>query len=370
MARRKSTPWDTRKFENTHQIGGIRIARMAPDFGGDTENGVRVALVDTGSPLRFVVALDRAGDIFDASYNQHNIAYLTPNGLNPPNPAFNQNLDWLHNWPGGLLTSCGPLYIGHPQEIDGEQYGLHGRISNQPAKVEMCLNPDLHAGRREMLLSMLIRDSKQFGPTFEVRRQIQCVLGEPRIMLYDQITNRGDQPVPHNWLYHVNLGYPMLDEGARFIYRGKSEYWQMPDQPEKPLSKAALNRLKRVPAGLKEHRGFGERGLVVEVKPDRNGDCHVGLINNKLGLGFELSYPAEQLPRVANWQHYSPDGCYVSGIEPFNGSLFGYDNDKHPKAKLTIKPGQTLRYRMTIQVHEGRDALQKFAKYDGQVTAL
>jgi hypothetical protein len=248
-------------------------------------------------------------------------------------------------------------------------YGLHGRISNQPAKVEMVLNPDLHAGRREMLLSMVIRDSKMFGPTFELRRQIQCVLGEPRIMLYDQIINRGDTAQPHNWLYHINFGYPMLDKGARFIYRGKAQHWNLPDAPEKPLSSAALNKLKRVTDGLPEHAAFGERGMIIDVKPDRNGECHVGMINNKLGLGIELTYPKKCLPRIANWQHYGPKGCYITAVEPFNGSLLGYDNDDYDKAKITLKPGQSVRYQVCITIHDNREALQKLAKHDGEVIA-
>src|SRR5688500_8357271 len=78
--------FDTTKFENVHQVGGIRTATLdgpGPGVGGQ---GSRGALVDTGSGLRFTVALDRGGDIVDASYNQFGLAYRSPVGLVPPNP--------------------------------------------------------------------------------------------------------------------------------------------------------------------------------------------------------------------------------------------------------------------------------------------
>ena len=76
--------YDPNKFENIHQIGGIRT--------GTLDSGVRVALLDTGAGLRFTVALDRGGDIVDARYNQFALAYLTPNELLPPSHAYHLSL--------------------------------------------------------------------------------------------------------------------------------------------------------------------------------------------------------------------------------------------------------------------------------------
>jgi len=366
-ARKKSNAGiDVNKFENIHQIGGIRTAVMAPAFGGSTDSGCRVALVNTGSGLRFTVALDRGGDIVDASYNQHSLVYLSPNDLKPPSHAFHRDFDWLANWPGGLVTTCGPHTIGGPHAEDGIESGLHGRYSNNPAKLEMLINPDLRQGKTEMLLSMVVRDSFVFGPVFEIRRQIRCVLGVPQITILDEVTNVGDRKVAHNWLYHVNTGYPLLDEGAKFVYRGKAKYWQLPEPP-KPPSNAALNRMKRATGGRADHAGINEKGMVVEVPPDRKGLCHVGIINRKLGLGLELEYSPKCLPRVANWQHYGPRGCYVGGIAPFNGSLMGKDNDSFHAAVQHLRPGQTKKYELTFKVHSTAAGIAKLAAHDGEV---
>jgi hypothetical protein len=352
--------FNTTRYENPLQMGGIRL--------GTLDHGGRVALIDTGSGLRFTVALDRGGDIIDAAYNQHALAFLTQVPLRAPGHAYNRGFDWLRNWPGGLVTTCGPQHIGGPSPSDTDQStSLHGRYSNLPAEVEMALNPDLHRGRREMLLSLVVRDAKMFGPVLEVRRQIQCTLGEPAIHLYDHVINRGDQPVPHHWLYHVNLGYPLLDEGSRLIYRGNARYFQVP-APKAALSDEQCRGMKRVPAPLPEHAGTGERGFVVEAVPDAAGQCRIGLVNDRLGLGVSVDFPADVLPRFANWQHYGPAGCYVTGLEPFSGSLMGVHQDTHPRANQVLEPGQSIRYQVTVRVLNSPQAIAELEPWDGPVT--
>jgi len=350
------------RFENALQMGGIR--------SGALDNGARVAWVETGSGLRFLVALDRGGDIVDARHLQHNLTYLTPNGILPPEPFRNSGFEWLRGWPGGLVTTCGPETIGGPRPQTGGTSGLHGRFSNLPATVESILQPDPHRGRHEMALNLIIRDTRMFGPNFEIRRRIACTLGRPEIRIEDTVTNRADTRAGHHWLYHCNLGHPLLAPGARFIYRGRAEYWELPPTDDgailRPLGPKQMNRLKRVPAPLKEHAGANERGLLVEVEPDKKGLCHIGLINPKLGLGLEIEYPARQLPRLANWQHYAAD-CYVSALEPFHGSLLGKPHDQSRLTDTSLAPGQSRRYRITLRVHCGTAALKSLAAHDGPV---
>lgn len=370
-ARRKpASSFDPNKFENVHQIGGIRTGTLdAPGAGGGA--GVRVALVDTGAGLRFTVALDRGGDIIDASYNQFGLAYLSPNGLRPPNPAYHQGVEWLRGWAGGLLTTCGPEYIGGPRMEAGGQTSLHGRFSSSPAIVETLRNPDPQRGRMDMELGLIVRDSRVFGPVYEIRRTLRCTLGQPEIVLEDEVTNRGDTPSAHHWLYHCNLGYPLLDRGTRFIYRGRAQCWVVPPPAGQdivqPISAAAMNRLKSVPSALPEHAGGGERGLIVSAEPEADGMCRVGLINDRLKLGLEFIYPAKALPRMAHWQHYGPNGSYVSGLEPFHGSLLGRARDRHPSVDSMLAPGESRTYSLRLRVLPTPAELRRLASCDGPI---
>ena len=141
----RAITFDTNKFENIHQIGGIRTGTLdSHPLGGP---GGRVALVDTGAGLRFTVALDRGGDIVDARFNQHALAYLTPNGLVLPNRAHQTGIEWIYGWAGGLVTTCGPQYMGGPREEDGVKTSLHGHYSNLPAAVEQTIGVAAPEGR-------------------------------------------------------------------------------------------------------------------------------------------------------------------------------------------------------------------------------
>ena len=258
--------------------------------------------------------------------------------------------------------------MGGPRTEDGYETGLHGHHSNTPAAVEMVINPDPHRGRHEMLITMTVRDTCMFEPAIEVRRTIVATLGVPEIRLFDEVTNRGNTRSAHHWLYHVNLGYPLLNAGAQFVFKGRARYIQAPAPRGKGPTEAELNRMKKAVGNLPAHAGSGERCLIVEQPGDRRGEAHVGLVNSALGLGIELSYPTEALPRLTNWQHFGPRGTYVSALEPFSGSLLGKANDDHPTAEQYLRPGQTRRYQLTIRVLDTPAALRALVRHDGAVT--
>ncbi len=352
------------KFEHPAQCGGILTGTIdhPQPCGGQS---CRVAFVDTGAGLRFVVALDRGGDIVQAAWNEHNLAFLTPNGYKPPNPAYNVDEDWLNGWPGGLVTTCGPAYIGGPRIEDQQQTSLHGHYSNIPAAVESIINPDPQRGRLDMSLTLVIRDSRFYGPTYEIRRVIRCTLGQPTIDIADEVTNRCDTKRAHNWLYHCNLGYPLLDEGSRFIYRGKAELWQ----PEGvTYSDAQLMALKTASGPRDDRTGsLSDVFFIEDDQADADGLRHVGLVNDKLGFGLELAFPLKELPRLGNWQHFGPRGAYVTGLEPFNGSLVGKDNESHPKARVFLKPGESKQYHLTLRVLRGKQEIAELEQFDGVI---
>lgn len=325
-------------FENPLQLGGIRTGTL-DDPQPLGRPGCRVALVDTGSGLRFTVAIDRGGDIVDAVYNDCPLAFLTPNGLKRPEEAYQHDTAWLRSWPGGLVTTCGPMHIGAPIAGDATAQGLHGHHSNTPAAVLSVCNPDPTRGRRDMAIAMTIRDSRMFGPTIEVRRQIRSGLGESRIEITDEVTNLGDEPTPHHWLYHINLGYPLLAPGATLQLPGREEmrWGDLKEDPDLDW--------RTVPAPLQAHHGSGEGGIV--LIPERDAEPAVAtLANVERNLTLEVRFRSDQLPRIAHWRHYGPRGSYVCGIEPFAGKLL----PDQPDDGAPLEPGETRRYDLQILV--------------------
>jgi hypothetical protein len=143
--------------------------------------------------------------------------------------------------------------------------------------------------------------------------------------------------------------------------------WSKPNEPVKPLTERQLHTQKRVPDPLADHAGAGERGVLLDIAGDRKGRAHAGLINTRLGLAVEMTYPVKQLPRLANWQHFGPRGSYVTGLEPFSGSLFGKEADDHPTAEQYLEPGASRQYDLTLAVLTDKSAISQLTDHDGPV---
>jgi hypothetical protein len=177
------------------------------------------------------------------------------------------------------------------------------------------------------------------------------------------------------FIYHVRDGEALwlTIDGVtqRRIYRGLTQYWVVPPPPGQdivqPLAAAAMNALKRVPAALSEHAGAGERGLIVETEPDADGLCRIGIVNERIQLGLEVSYRPEQLPRMAHWQHYGPRGAYATALEPFYGSLLGSARDRHPLVHAKLEPGESRRYQLGLRVLPTWAACEQLIAFDGPV---
>ena len=136
---------------------------------------------------------------------------------------------------------------------------------------------------------------------------------------------------------------------------------------EPPQDERVLGGYLTVPDPLPEHAAAGSRGLIVDINCDSQGVAHCGLANPNLQLGVELTYSAQSLPRLANWQHYGPRGSYVCALEPFSGSLWGKQQDKHPLAAQWLEPGQTKNYDLTITVHADAPGIEKLLAQQGDL---
>ena len=204
------------KIGNIQQIGGIETSVL--DNG--SARGSRIAWVNTGSGLRYKVAIDRCLDIVDTFFNQHSLTWISHGGLTAPRPDANSGLEWLYSFAGGLVTTCGLTHVGGPESDETEVRGLHGRISNILAAVESIVQPDPASGNMDMSITAVIKESSVFGPHLELRRTITSTLGEPVIKICDEVINRGNTPCPHMLLYHCNFGWPLVDEATEIIYKG------------------------------------------------------------------------------------------------------------------------------------------------------
>lgn len=334
-------PWQD-KISNSHQLGGIETSVLDSGAG----KGVRIAWVDTGSGLRFKVVLDRSMDIADAFYNQYSLVWISHKGITPPDPSATTGAAWLDGFGGGLLTTCGLAHIGGPEKDDYGERGLHDRISHIPATIESIIQPDIRNGNHRMSITGRMLQSSVFGPHLELKRTISAQLGITKISIADEVTNLGNEPVPHMLLYHFNFGWPLIDEGTKIIWEGQ---WKSRGSKLDNLIFNAVSDIKTCKASIDEHNGNGESVAFIDIDPDSCGMCECAVYNPKIPLRVKLRFKKEQLPWLTNWQHWGKNE-YVMALEPGTNPPVGQSTARKNNDLIFIRPGETKVYETELEV--------------------
>ncbi|MFT3948375.1 MAG: aldose 1-epimerase family protein [Agriterribacter sp.] len=340
------------KISNHAQIGGIETSVL--DNG--LSRGTRIAWINTGTGLRYKVVLDRAMDIADAFFNQHSLAWLSHGGITAPQPFSNQGIDWLKTFAGGLVTTCGLSHTGGPENDEYGQRGLHGEISNLPAEIESVIQPDPAAGKLDMSITGVIKQSMALGPNLELRRNISSRLGSTFIRISDVVTNRGNLPAPNMLLYHCNFGWPLVDEGTDILWNGE---WQSREGAPNNKIFNRNNNFRKCPAPLDDHAGRGEEAAFIDIAEDEEGDCHCGLYNSRLGIAVALRFYKEELPWLINWQHWGKRE-YVTGLEPATLPPIGQAKARAENKLIYIEPGESKTYHLEIKVLHDKEEINHF----------
>jgi hypothetical protein len=342
-------PWKG-KISNHRQLGGIETSVI--DNGAS--RGTRIAWINTGTGLRFKVVIDRAMDIADAFYNQHSLTWLSHAGITSPQPFSHRGTDWLRTFGGGLLTTCGLSHVGGPETDEFGERGVHGLISNIQAEIESIIQPDPFSGKLEMSITGVVKETKIFGPSLELRRTISATLGQATIRIDDEVINRANTPAPHMILYHFNFGWPLVDKGTDILWKGT---WHSMEGDKADRIFKEGNEFKKCQDPLSQHSGTGEAVVAIDVTADQSGKCTCGLFNEKLGLAIAMRFHKNQLPWLTNWQHWGIDE-YVTGLEPGTNPPIGQAKARKENQLIFLEPGEKRTYDVELDVLEDEPAIK------------
>ncbi|MBM4155378.1 MAG: DUF4432 family protein [Lentisphaerae bacterium] len=321
------------------QLAGATSAVLDDGRG----RGVRVVDVDNGSGLSFQVLLDRGMDIGRATFRGIPLAYLTPVGVAHPAYYEPDGLRWLRSFGAGLMTGCGLSHVGAPEAEEGMRVdgplGLHGRLSNTPAETP-AVTGGWEDGRYRIRISGVLREASFFAENLECRRTISTAMGEDRIVLCDRITNRGVRPAPLMALYHINAGFPLLDEAATLAGRASGT---------RPRTKNAEDDLARWRVCQPPTAGYVEQCFYHDVEPDPDGMARMTLANAARGLAFEVAWRKAELPFFTQWKMMGRQE-YVMGLEPGNCHPDGQTAERANGTLRTLAPDEAVEHLVTISV--------------------
>lgn len=318
------------------QLASIR--RFVSDDGKG--RGMRVIEVNNGSGLSFSVYPDRGMDIGPASYKGTPLAWLACNGEVAPQFYDAAGIEWLRTWAGGLLTSCGLANVGGPGNVGGESHGLHGRLSHLPAEEVNTKASWQDDGTYSLRVRGRVRHSRVFGENLALTRRIATALGSAAIEVRDTITNNGFAPAPFMLLYHINLGWPLVDNNATL---------DMPRHKVVPQNDHAAAGLADWSSFTAPVPGFAEQVYYHTLPKNRQGLASARLVNKKLGIAFRVTYRVEELPYLIQWKQMG-QGEYVVGLEPANCLPEGQAQNAAKGILRTIAPGETIETLLTLSV--------------------
>ncbi len=352
-----------RRVGNIAQLGGIELLRHEEGHA----RGLRAIVIRTGSGLAFSVLPDRGMDVGLAEFAGAGLCWLPPKGLAGP-WHYEGDVDpyaWLRVGLGGLFNTAGLVSIGVPQEIDTSsfgftqrmtaRYGTHDRIAVTPAS-RFSFDEVWDDGRLLLRVDGVVRQDVAYGENLSLRRSYETELGSNTVRLTDTVTNEGWYETPHQLLYHFNLGYPLVDDGAELL--------MSVDEEPSPLDYSTDGesggdwRMVTPP-----QPGFTFEGYVLRPKAGVDGRIRLALVNRALrgGIGFYLSYEHRQLPTYLAW-HMMREGLYAIGLEPATNP-FGNPTELVAEGyPVMLPPRESRRYDLEFGVLVGAEEIDEFAE--------
>lgn len=298
-----------------------------------------------GKGLEMDVSLDRNADISSLSYKGINLSYLSPCGHVASSYYDDKGDGFLKSFTAGFLTTCGLTTFGSPSLDDGVELPLHGTIGNTPVSYSFY-----SVNENEILVQSLTKDETIFSHKLTLQRKIMMSLTSNRFILQDEITNRGDKATPLMLLYHMNLGYPFLDEELLLHIPSVSVRGRTPNAEE--TLETALKMEKPT-------IGYVERCYYHEMK----NRAHVYAFNKKLDTGIKLSFDANDFPCFTEWKMMGIRD-YVLGIEPGTNYPDGRARAKKEDALHFLAPGESKEFEIEIEIFERYEMYETLTKED------
>jgi hypothetical protein len=183
-----------------------------------------------------------------------------------------------------------------------------------------------------------------------LRRTIWQSLAEPDIGLSDHITNISDKPAPLMLLYHLNLGFPLIQEGSQLYVNAEKVY------PRDAAAKAGYDTWARYDAPTV---GYPEQVFFHHLKTNIHGFAQVLLVNEEGDFGLVLSWDTNNLPYFTQWKN-TRQGIYVCGLEPGNCIPEGQNAARKNGRLVMLEPGESIETYWALDILDGPGRIKPY----------
>ena len=299
------------KVGDLRQVASVR--RITLDDG--PERGVRALTFSTGGGLDFQVLSDRSMDIGPLWIGGVQIAWQSASGFAAPGllDAESEGGRGFNRGFSGFLVTCGMSHVRQPR--DG--HPLHGRLPYTPARVTAC-GEDWNAAEPLLYAEGEAVEAAYGVGALRLRRRIEAPIGGRTLRIRDTVENLAATPAPHEMLYHFNLGWPVLREGATVSLDGADLLG--------PLSPP-----ESAPGPARSWRCADPTARVAVDGPDEGPRVAFGFLTERLGF-------------LQIWKDLR-ENVGVLSIEPCTSGL---PTDGAPSPNQDLGPGESRAYGIDV----------------------
>ncbi|HIY66769.1 MAG TPA: aldose 1-epimerase family protein [Candidatus Agrococcus pullicola] len=323
-----------------------------------SERGVRSLVLRNASGLEVEVLVDRGFDLGGARWRGIPFGWRSGNGFRHPGlheADAEEGLSWLRALDGLLVTGGldhalfgGEYDAGHyaypPKQT--VKHGLHGRITAIPARL-LSVEEDWQDVGGVLRVRGEVTQATSFGEHLRLTRTVEIDIFGDEVRVSDTVDNLGFERTPHMFLYHLNLGWPFVDEGSELVAPIRRQLWASESTAEQgvPFSPIAA-----------PIRGFVEQVWEHELQADHAGDHRVVLVAPDRAHGVEVRWDAENMPNFFEWQNLR-DGQYGLGLEPSSNHVEGEQAARDAGELTWLEHGERRDYRLAVRVLHSPDSI-------------
>ena len=305
----------------------VTLRRVTVEEG--KARGTQIIEVKNAEGFEVDILPDSGLDLGQCRYLGRNMSWTSKNGPDSPMIFSAGEGAFPHQFPGGLLYTCGLRSAGYANEDAGEYHPLHGRYHSKAAE-QVCAEIE----EDEIVVRGTIRETMMFGHVLEVKRTIRIPVFGASVKLSDVVTNLTPRDEEIMMIYHCNFGYPLLSEQAKLTL---------------PEERNVIARTPYAEAGLGKECAFTEPDPTVEEQVYFHvmKECRARLENPELGVAMSLSWSGETLPYLSEWKSMG-SGDYALGLEPTNSFQMGRHDERENGTLPVLKAFESVRNEVEI----------------------
>ncbi|MBM3932909.1 MAG: DUF4432 family protein [SAR202 cluster bacterium] len=330
--------------------------------------GLKTAVIEN-ELIRVVVLVDKGADIYQFVHKPSDVDFMwrSPWGVRDPRKfvptSGAPNGLWLDQYEGGW-QSVFPGG-GYYSVYNGADLGIHAEANLAPWDCQVLEDTPEKASIKFWIRTA--RTPFYFEKTLTVRS------GAPVLEIEQSLTNEGEEEVHASWGEHIALGPPFLSEDCVIDIAGGLLCNQETDSHPH-------NRLKggaKGPWPMVE----GKYGAMIDLSriPPKSQRVHdmsyitqmpegwYAVTNQRLGVGFGISYPVDLFKYLWFWQEMGGGfgypwwgRTYNIGLEPFTSyGVGGLASMVKNGTALRLKAGETFHASLRAVAYLGAERVKR-----------